>query len=261
MERFGVQQRSSSSRALALLDAFAGPRTVLGVSELAASVDIPKSTAHRLLAILVKQNYVKRIGDRYALSEHTFEIGNLLWACRPGGLREAAIPFMVELSHETRETVHLAVLNGDSVLYLEKLFGHRATPCPTSVGARRPAHCTALGKALLAHSSQDTAARLMSSTLHRFTARTIVNPNHLERDLTRAQNDGLAVETEEFKRGLGCVAAPILDRHTGMAIGALSVSSSMARLNLPRFASRLRRASESLGLRLPAAVADAPLAR
>lgn len=243
--------RSSASRALALLDAFGGGRSVLGVSELAALVDLPKSTAHRLLAILVGQNYVKRVGDRYALAEHAFEIGNLLWACRPGGLRETAVPYMLELSHETRETVHLAVLDGDSVLYLEKLFGHGATPCPTTVGARRPAHCTALGKALLAHTPGPAGGRLTAGRLHRFTPRTIVDPDLLGRNLEQAQQHGVAVETEEFRRGLVCVAAPVLDRRTGIAVAALSVSSSVSRLNLPRFTARLRRAAGTLSARCP----------
>lgn len=241
-----ARQRSSPGRALALLDAFAGPRTILGVSELAAVAGIPKSTAHRLLATLVAHHYVKRVGDRYCLSEHTFEMGNLLWACRPGGLRERAIPFMIELSHETHETVHLAILDNDSILYLEKLFEHRATPCPTSVGARRPAHCTALGKAILAHSAEATTTSLLSAGLRRFTAHTRVTPEALGRDLERAQDEGVAMESEEYRTGLVCAAAPILDRDTGIAIGALSISASPGRFNLRRFASRLRRASESL---------------
>ncbi|MFC3773856.1 IclR family transcriptional regulator [Mycolicibacterium holsaticum] len=253
MDCLSTAQSSSSSRALALLDAFAGPRSVLGVSELAAGADLPKSTAHRLLSILVKQNYVKRIGDRYALSEHAFEIGNLVAACRPGGLRETAVPFMVELAQQTHETVHLAVLHNGSVLYLEKLFQHYATPCPTAVGSRRPAHCTALGKALLAHSPDEAMDQVISGTLQRFTHRTIVNPDLLGRDLARARNDGVAVEIEEFRPGLVCVAVPIMHRRDNTPIGALSITSSVPRLKLRRFASLLNEASAALGSRLTSA--------
>jgi DNA-binding IclR family transcriptional regulator len=242
----GATRRSSSSRALTLLDAFAGPRAILGVSELAARAGVPKSTAHRQLATLVTHGYVRRVGDRYRLAEHTFEMGNLLWACRPGGLRERAIPFMIELSHQTNETVHLAIRDGDSVLYLEKLFGHRATPCPTSVGSRRPLHCTGLGKAILAFSSETTTDLLLSGPLRRFTPHTRATPNALARDLERARNDGVASESEEYAAGLVCVAAPILDRDTGLAIGAMSVSATPGRAQLHRFASQVLRAAEAL---------------
>jgi DNA-binding IclR family transcriptional regulator len=227
------------------LDAFAGSRAVLGVSELAASAGLPKSTAHRLLSTLVGSGYVRRVGDRYRLSEHAFEMGNTMWACRPGGLRERAIPFMIELAQQTQETVHLAILDGNSVLYLEKLFGHQATPCPTSVGARRPVHCTALGKALLAYSPR---SRLTEGALRRYTPATRTSDEALAHDLERARGDGVAAECEEFRAGLMCVAAPILDRRSGYAIAAISVSTTPGRANLRRLASQLLRVTGSLNL-------------
>lgn len=247
-------RRSSSGRALSLLDAFAGPRSVLGVSELAARAGFPKSTAHRLLATLVESGYVKRVDDRYCLAEHAFALGNTLWACRPGGLRERAVPFMMELSQQTQGTVHLAILDGGGVLYLEKLFVHNATPCPTSVGSRRPAHCTALGKAMLAHSAETQLAGFVSEGLPRFTLHTRVTIDALNRDLDRARQDRVAVESEEYRMGLTCVAAPIVDRETGLAVAALSVSTTPDRVRLRRFASEVLRAADALTKRVPVRV-------
>lgn len=255
----GGAHRSASGRALALLDAFAGPRSVLGVSELAARAGVPKSTAHRQLALLIESGYVKRAGDRYYLAEHVFAIGNMLWACRPGGLRERAVPFMIELSHQTQSTVHLAILDGDSVLYLEKLFVHNSTPCPTSVGSRRPAHCTALGKAILAHSTERRTTQFLSTGLRRFTLRTRVTGDALAKDLDRARRDGVATESEEYRPGLTCVAAPILDRETGLAVGALSVSTTPDRAQLSRFAAQVLRATEPLSRRSSVGVMHADL--
>jgi DNA-binding IclR family transcriptional regulator len=247
--RTASARRTSSGRALTLLDAFAGPRSLLGVSELAARAGVPKSTAHRLLATLVDSGYVKRVDGRYCLAEHAFALGNALWACRPGGLRERAVPFMMELSHQTQGTVHLAILDGGGVLYLEKLFAHNATPCPTSVGSRRPAHCTALGKAMLAHSEEKRAARVMSVGLPRFTPHTRVTSEALGRDLERARGDRVAVECQEYRMGLTCVAAPILDRDSGLAVAALSVSTTPDRIRLQRFASEVLRATDALSRR------------
>lgn len=255
----GNSPRSASGRALSLLDAFAGPRAVLGVSELAARAGVPKSTAHRLLAMLIHSGYVKRAGHRYCLAEHTFAMGNMLWACRPGGLRERAIPFMIELSHQTQSTVHLAIFDGDSVLYLEKLFVHNSTPCPTSVGSRRPVHCTALGKAMLAHSTERRTLQFLSTGLRRFTPNTRVTGETLAKDLDRVRRDHVATESEEYKLGLACVAAPILDRGTGLAVGAMSVSTTLDRFRLDRFATQVLRATEPLSRSSSIGVAHADL--
>jgi DNA-binding IclR family transcriptional regulator len=235
---------SAASRTLALLSAFGEPRSVLGVSELASRASVPKSTAHRLLAVLIQHGYVKRDGNRYRLAERVFELGSL--AVRPRGLRERAVPFMAELYHETLETVHLAILHDDHVLYLEKVFGHRATQCPTTVGGRNPAYCTALGKAILSRSAPETVERIAGGVLRRFTPRTVTSPELLYRSLSRAQNDGIAVDLEECRLGLACVAAPVVDRNTGEAVAALSISSSAARFDERRLGARLRRAAEAL---------------
>jgi DNA-binding IclR family transcriptional regulator len=254
MQQFATVDPSAvkrpSSRLLMVLDAFADSRAVLGVSELAEAAGLPKSTAHRLLSTLVASGYVGRVGDRYRLAEHAFEMGNLMWACRPGGLRERAIPYMIELAQQTRETVHLAILDNYSVLYLEKLFGHQATPCPTSVGSRRPTHCTALGKALLAHSP---GQRHPARGLRRYTPATRTTEEALSRDLERARGEGVAAECEEFRTGLMCVAAPILEHPGGPAIAAISVSTTPGRANLRRLASQVLRATEPLNRPTPPA--------
>ena len=245
------QPRNSASRAIALLDAFATPGGIFGVSQLAGRAGIPKSTAHRLLAVLVKHGYVKRSGDRYCLSEHAFEFGNQFWACRPGGLREQVVPLMIELVQQTRETVHLAVLYNGSVLYLEKLFARDSMPCPTSVGQRRPVHCTALGKAILAHSAPSVLDTIAGDRLARHTRRTIVAPDHLEKELSRARDERVATELEEYRNGLACIAVPLLDERTGYPVGALSISSSVGRFNYRRFSSELHRAARAVTVTCP----------
>ena len=235
---------NAASRTLELLSAFDDSRSVLGVSELASRTSMPKSTAHRLLAVLIRHGYVKRDGNRYRLSERVFELGSL--ALRPRGLRERAIPFMAELHHETLETVHLAMLHEGHVLYLEKVFGHRAIPCPTTVGGRQPAYCTALGKAILSQSRPETIERVATGQLRRFTPHTVTSPEMLYQRLDRAQNEGIAVDIEECQLGLTCVAAPIVARQTGEAVAALSISSPSARFDERRLGARLRRAAEAL---------------
>ncbi|MFC5994350.1 IclR family transcriptional regulator [Pseudonocardia hispaniensis] len=235
---------NAASRTLALLSAFDGSRSVFGVSELASRASMPKSTAHRLLGVLIDHGYVKRDGNRYRLGEHVFELGSR--ALRPRGLREQAVPFMAELHHATLETVHLAILHDREVLYLEKVFGHRAPPCPTTVGGRNPAHCTALGKAILSRSAPETVEHVVAHGLARRTPHTTTHPDLLRRNLSLARDEGVAVDLEECRMGLACVAAPIVDRRTGEALAALSISAPIARFDKRRLAARLGKVADVL---------------
>lgn len=237
---------NAPSRTLALLSAFDGSRTVLGVTELANRVAIPKSTAHRLLAIMLQHGYIKRDGNRYRLAEHVFELGS--HAAGPRGLRDRAIPFMVELHHETQAIVHLAILHDDQVLYLEKIFGHGGWPCPTVVGGRNPAHCTALGKALLSRSPGDIVESVVRRGLTGITERTVRTPGAFYRELSRAQDDGVASEIEQCRLGLACVAAPIIDKRSQLPIAALSVSAPTVRFNAGRLAYRVRKTADALSI-------------
>jgi DNA-binding IclR family transcriptional regulator len=235
---------NTASRTLEVLSAFDGSRAVLGVSEIALRAGVPKSTAHRLLSVLTQHGFVKREGNRYRLAEHLFELGS--HALGLPGLRDRAVPYLVELHHATLETVHLAVLHDNHVLYVEKIFGHQAPPCPTTVGGRNPAHCTALGKAILSRSTVDLVERVLVGPLPLLTRQSLRTPEAVSRHLRVARDDGVAVEIEECRTGLACISAPIIDRHTGQAVAALSISSPTSRFDGRRFAARLRRAADEL---------------
>lgn len=215
---------TSAGKALALLDAFSGRLGVIGVTALAERAEVSKSTAHRLLQVLVASGYVRRVGDRYSLSEHMFEMGNQVRFCRPSGIREMAGPYLGELFAETRQTVQLAVLSGTDVLYLDKVVGRDGAPCPTSIGARRPAYATGLGKVLLAFADAETIEANLSVPFRRFTPNTLAAAS-FARNLAAVRQDGFATDHEELKRGVNCVAAPVLDPRSGRAIAAISVCS------------------------------------
>jgi DNA-binding IclR family transcriptional regulator len=187
------------------------------------------------------------VGDRYCLGEHVFEMGNQVRTCRPSGIRELATPYLGELFAETRQTVQLAVLSGTDVLYLDKVAGRDAARCPTSIGARRPAYATGLGKALLAFSDAETVQENLRVPFRRFTPNTLA-PAQLVGCLERVQQEGAATDHEELRRGVNCVAAPVIDPRTGRAIAAISVcsvSSSAER----RYHRALRRITDELSSR------------
>src|SRR5271165_2040970 len=115
--------RTSVGKAVAVLSAFqCTGGAMLGVSQVAERANLSKSTAHRILAVLVENGYVERRGARYQLGRAIFELGHLVPSCRPRK-RIPAMPFLIELWEYTHATVHLAILDGNDVLYLQKVHG------------------------------------------------------------------------------------------------------------------------------------------
>jgi DNA-binding IclR family transcriptional regulator len=150
------------------------------------------------------------------------ELGAMALGDNARTLRETAMPFMYELSHATRQTVHLAVLDGCDVVYLEKLHGHTTVVVPSRVGSRLPAHASALGKVLLAHTPPGQVAAVLKRPMRRLTPRTVSAPNQLAGALEQVRRDGLAHDYEEVREGVSCVAVPIRGA-SGSVVAAVSV--------------------------------------
>lgn len=243
-----VDLATSVGKALALLDAFDSPAAALGVTELARRAGLPKSTAFRLLAALEAGKFVERNGNRWCLGRRLFELGNLVSYCRPRNLRDVALPFLSDLYELTHETVHLAVLEGTEVLYLEKLYGHNKVRTPSQVGGRVPAHCSGLGKALLAQSDLATIDRVIAAGLDARTPYTIVLPHLFRVELAKVLQEGVAYDREESTLGLTCVAAPVL--RGGRAVAAVSVSGHSSRFTPTAIADAIRKAAAGIAAEL-----------
>ena len=231
-------------RAFEVLGAFdQGPQDQLSLSEIARRTGLPKTTVFRLLASLEQIGAVERGDLHYQLGLRLFELGERVPLKRD--LREAALPFMGDLYEVTHETVHLAVLEGTDVVYIERILGHRTRPRPlSSVGGRLPAYCTGVGKALLAFTPKAASSVVSKGTLAARTPYTIVNPKLLLEELRTVRSLGLAFDRDENSVGVHCVAAPIIVR--GVAVAAISVAGRPDRISIERVGSAVRTAS--LGL-------------
>lgn len=189
------------NRAVDLLAAFTqGPGSVLTLAELARRTGLPKPTLHRLLAALEVQGLVDRTASGYQLGIRLFELGEHV--PRKHKLREAALPFMQDLFEASHDTVHLAVLDGTDVVYLERIHGHRALNVASRVGGRLPAHCTGVGKALLAY-NPEAALRVMAMPLPPRTAYTITSHQVLAEELQRIRQTGISYDREENSLEIG----------------------------------------------------------
>ncbi|MDX1874125.1 IclR family transcriptional regulator [Mycolicibacterium sp. 120266] len=231
--------RAAIDKAFSLLVAFGDQAsTGVGVSELARRASLSKSTAYRVLGMLERNAVVERVGTGYRLGSRLHELG---LAVNPPGherVRDQLMPFLTELFDTTRQTVHLAMLHGTEVVYLAKLYGHRNAVAPSRIGGRLPAHCTAVGKVLLAYNPA-AVDNITSRPLTALTPHSITDPDQLARVLDRVRLDGVATEHQESRPGLGCIAAPVFGRN-GTPIAALSVSVPLS-ADLRPHAHNLRR--------------------
>lgn len=195
-------------RVFRLLSAFSPERSEMTLDELAHASGLARSTAHRLAGQLTAQGALERSRRGWRLGVTLFELGHIV--PRQQRLRDVALPHMEDLYEATRQTVQLAVLDDGEVLYVEILAGHRRVSTPSRRGGRMPAHCTALGKALLAFTDEvGTSILSANAVLARRTANTITDPAQLLRELHDVRRTGLAFDREEAWPGLTCVAAPI----------------------------------------------------
>jgi IclR family transcriptional regulator, acetate operon repressor len=209
-------------RAFRLLNAFRVGASELTLDELAAASGLARSTAHRLTGQLVSLGLLERSQRGWRLGMTLFELGQLV--PRQQRLRDVALAYMEDLYEATKETVQLAVLDESEVLYLEIISGHRKVNTPSRRGGRMPAHCTALGKAMLAFSDDVGRSWIdRNRPLVTRTARTLADPRELAKELQDIRRAGLACDREESTPGLVCVAAPLLTSD-GTARAAMSVS-------------------------------------
>lgn len=206
-------------KAFDVLGAFSHRHRVLTLAQIARHTGLPKSTVHRVLAMLADTGAVEPTEAGYRVGLRMFALGALP---PEAALREAALVHLEQLHRYTSQTLHLAVLRGGDVVYLEKLPSRNGVPSPALVGDRLPAYCTAVGKVLLAHSGDADAAAALTGPWRRRTARSLASAEQLRRQLQSIRADGLAVDREEAAEGLACVAVPILvhDR----AVAAISVA-------------------------------------
>lgn len=206
--------------ALDLLDCFSASDK-LGVSEMARSMGVSKSTAHRLITTLTARGFTERDEEsgRYRLGLHLYELGHL--AVSRSDLRNAALPLMQDIHGRTRFTVHIAIADGDEVLYLERIVS-RQTPSPwAKIGRRLSFEPTSSGKALYAFSPRFVDGRLRAP-LPAVIAEDITRARRYRLALQETLKRGFALSIDESLPGLTSIAAPVLG-HDGIARAAISV--------------------------------------
>jgi len=239
-------------KVLKILEVLHGNPSGLQLKDIARQTAINKSTAYRFLAHLQGEGYL------YRDEAGAYVIGPKLARMGSGmnfeeGLRKISRPVLQKLWTATGETVNLAILDGQQILYLAVIESSHTFRLASQVGARRPLYCTALGKAILSQLPDDEIDDLLKSvTYERFTPHTITQAGKLKKDLLKTRLRGYALDDEEAVLGARCIAAPVFDSNAKV-IGGLSVSGPVTRISQEKivpFAAILKKAAQSVSRRL-----------
>jgi IclR family transcriptional regulator, KDG regulon repressor len=227
-QRVGVQ---SLGRAFAILEEIARHREGIGLADLSKLVGLHNSTTFHLAKTMVSLGYI-----RQERNSKRYRVGRPLFALAASALDEiemvnVATPVLEDLSRETGESSHFAVRMGDSVVVIARTSGPGAFQLTDRVGVVRPAHCTALGKVILASLRPDQLERFLERVeLSPSTEKSITETPVLLREIEQVRRTGIAFDDGEFNLEVRCVAVPVKD-FTGKIVGALGISGPVWRLS------------------------------
>jgi DNA-binding IclR family transcriptional regulator len=243
---------SSVANAVRLLKVFSDDSYEIGISDLGKRLQLPKSTVHRLASTLIDANMLEQSEEngKYRLGLAMFELGSLVR--RKMDVSSEAKPFLMALREKTGETVHLAILDGASIMYINSLESKQAIRMTLDIGMRKPAHSTAAGKVLLAFQPADVVEAMLAEGLHGHTPTTIVDPDAFRHELAQIRTRGYAMNDEENQVGVRSLAAPVRD-YAGNVIAATSVAGPAQRLTkkvMSAFAPEVVSAADAISARL-----------
>lgn len=219
----------SLDRALNIMELIVKSDNSFGITELSNITGVHKSTIYRVLATLNYRGYVKKdIHGQYKSGIKMLELG----ACALNNLdlRKQVKPYLIELQEKSKETIHLGVLDNYEVVYIDKVETAEVIRMYSRIGKRAEAHCTSLGKVLLAFSPTELVEKYIESKgLTKHTKNTITEPEKLKQELKKIQHSGYSVDEEEITEGIWCIGGPIFN-YKGEVIASFSISVPVIRL-------------------------------
>lgn len=199
-----------------------------GVTELAEHLELPKSNVHNYLSTLEEEEYVVKEGTTFHVGIRFLELG--AYARSRRDLYDIARPEMDKIAEKEGELVNLLVEEHGRGTYVYRVAGDEAVQVDAHVGTRVYLHCTALGKAILAHMPEERVEEIIEQHgLPKITEKTITDREALYDRLERVRERGVAFDREERLEGLCCAAAPIRS-DSGRVLGALSISGPTTRV-------------------------------
>jgi IclR family acetate operon transcriptional repressor len=223
------RETGTLGKLVALLDLVAAADGPMRFTDILARSDQPRGTLHRQLSHLVEEELLEVDRDgRYLIGLRLLTLASRSWASNE--FRAIAEPHLHRVQEVTGETVHLGVLRGAEVIYLDKVEGRQSVRMYSQIGNASPAYCTGVGKAALSVlDDAELAARIAGLEFHPFTSRTLRDASALLADLSEIRARGYAFDLEEHESGICCVAAPI-HSDDGHMLAGISVTGPAYRV-------------------------------
>ena len=248
---------SSVTSALLVLKVFSQAESELGISSIAQRLGLAKSTVHRLAVTLAGEGFLEQNpqNGRYRLGLSLFSLGALVR--QRMDVSNQAHSLLGALRDLTQESIHLAILDETSIVYLYNMESAQAIGTRSYIGSRKPAFCTSEGRALLAFSAPELVATVLKEELVARTPKTTTNAKALRLMLDEVRQLGYATDDEESENGMRSVAAPIRDI-SGRVIAAVGLAGPIQRLTkkelrrlVPHVVATADAISARMGYRLP----------
>ncbi|MCX4767716.1 IclR family transcriptional regulator [Streptomyces sp. NBC_01275] len=233
-------------RVTLIMDLFERPQTRLTLETISRRTGLPRSTTHRILDQLVRLDWLHHAVSGYLLGPRALGLGGR--EIGHSALRAAAAPRLLELAVRTKMVVHLAVLDGPEIYYLDKVGGRAAVDVPSRVGGRAVAHCTGLGKAMLAWLAPEEIDARYARLIERRTPHSIGRLDSLHRELGAVRRrNGLALDRGECFPDIACVGLAIRGPDGPIAaISAVGEGGSAVERIAPLVADTVRSVSDEL---------------
>ena len=219
-------------KAFTILEAVAAARQPMTMTELVRACGLTKPTAHRITTMLMEMGYLDKEPLKRGLIEGPRLISLALTTLSAAAPRSRRHAILHSVSEKTGETCNFGILVGSEVVYLDRVEAKWPLALRFEAGSRVPAHCTAIGKLLLALlPAHERAAAIASMPLTRCTTRTITDPAKLSEALERINRTRIGIDDQEFIEGVVCVSVPVITK-SGQVVGGIAVSAPEARISL-----------------------------
>jgi DNA-binding IclR family transcriptional regulator len=228
-----ITRVQSIDRAVAILDCFSEEKKELRLSEISERLGLNKSTVHGIISTLKYHGFISQDEEtqKYKLGIRFVEFGDLV--INSMNIRNAAVPVIDAVCERIEETVHIAMLDGLDVVWIEKRECTKSIKTSTKIGARLPAYTTADGKIIICYQNKDKIKNYLPKRIPQYTKNTITNKGEFIKKLEEMKKNGYAIDNEEYVEGLKCVAAPIFD-HNGKVRFSLSTTGPAFRMDEER---------------------------
>jgi DNA-binding IclR family transcriptional regulator len=219
----------SIERAIKIINCFSERTPELKLTEIADMLDLNKSTIHGIINTLKDGGLIDQNEENQKYRLGLNLVHYAAQVLKSLDIRRVAEPVIRQLCDEVNETVHLGVLDGKEIVYIDKMESNQSIRIFTSIGTRYHAYCTAIGKSILSDYSNEAIERLLPDVLPQYTKTTKTSKAAILAEIDEVRHTGYALDLEENVEGLKCVGAPIYN-HEGHVKYSISVSGPIQRM-------------------------------